>query len=223
MSLFEYLCVSPIEPLSNDGSFNLVFDKPFDSYPDKLPRFPNFMYDVNGVPPIRPNQSKIVSPRHKTLEKMGRYWHQFMTFDIKEDDLIEVMWYECGQTKKTDTGPWTRILSWFDNGLDYVCKYDTAMVSWKELTSPEIRSVWTKFPYAKDNRVNLSMFRIPFALQGTELCPNDDFIMLWRPEEDDYNKYGDIHGLCDLDQPNAIYAVLSRALDHSQIKVVILL
>jgi hypothetical protein len=175
--LLESLCVSPTASLSEDGSFNPVFDKPMDSYPDKLPRFPKFMYDVDGVPPIRPNQTKIVSPRHKPLEKMGRYWHRFMTFDIKEDDLIEVMWYECGQTKKTDTRPWTRILSWFDNGLDYVCKYDTAMISWKELTSPEIRSMWSKLPYAKDNRVNLSMFRTPFALQGTELRPGDDLIM----------------------------------------------
>jgi len=97
------------------------------------------------------------------------------------------------------------------------------MVSWKDLTSPEIRSVWTKLPYAKDNRVNLSMFKNPFALQGTELRSGDDLIMLWKPEEDDYNKYGDIHGRCDLDQPNAIYVVLSRALDHSHIKVVNLL
>ena len=99
------------------------------------------MYDVDGVPLIRPNQTKIVSPRHKMLEKTGWYWIQFMTFDINDNDLIEVMWYECSQTTKTHTGPWTRILLWFDNGLDYVCKYYTAMVSWKELMSPEIRSM----------------------------------------------------------------------------------
>jgi hypothetical protein len=223
LSLFESLCVSPIEQLSNDDSFKPVFEKPLDSYPDKLPRFPLLMYDVDGVPPIRPNQTKIVSPRHKMLEKMGRWWFQLMTRDIKDDDLIEVMWYECGQAKKTQSGPWTRIHAWFDNGLDYVCKYDTAMVSWKELMSPEIRSVWPKFPYAKDNKVNLSMFRTPFALQGTELRPGDDLIMLWKPEDEEDNHFGDIHGWCDEDQPNAIYVVLSRALEHSQIKVVNLL
>ncbi len=74
LSLFESLCVSPRESLSADDSFNPVFDKPLDSYPDKLPRFPLLMYDVDGVPPIRPNQTKIVSPRHKMLEKIGRYW-----------------------------------------------------------------------------------------------------------------------------------------------------
>jgi hypothetical protein len=200
-----------------------VFEKPLDSYPDKLPRFPLLMYDVDGVPPIRPNQTKIVSPRHKMLEKMGRWWFPFLTRDIKDDDLIEVMWYECGQTKKTQSGPWTRIHSWFDNGLDYVCKYDTAMVSWKELMSPEIRSLWPKFPYAKDNKVNLSMFRTPFALQGTELRPGDDLIMLWKPEDEEDTHFGDIHGWCDEDQPNAIYVVLSRALEHSQIRVVNLL
>ena len=97
------------------------------------------------------------------------------------------------------------------------------MVSWKELMSPEIRSVWPKFPYAKDNRVNLSMFRTPFALQGTEVRPGDDLIMLWRPEDDGDDKFGDIHGWNDSEQPNAIYVVLSRALDHSQVKVVNLL
>jgi hypothetical protein len=235
LALFESLCVSPITTLSDNSSdddgdddddgdeFNPVFEKPMDSYPDKMPRFPIFIYDVHGVPPIRPNQTKLVSPRHKMLEKMGRYWLKFMTSNIQEDDLIEVMWYECGQTRKTVTGPWTRVLSWFDNGLDYVCKYDTAMVSWKELMSPEIRSVWPKFPYAKDNRVNLSMFRTPFALQGTELRPGDDLIMLWRPEDDGDDKFGDIHGWNDSEQPNAIYVVLSRALDHSQVKVVNLL
>jgi len=89
--------------------------------------------------------------------------------------------------------------------------------------SPEIRSVWTKFPYAEDNRVNLSMFRTPFALQGTELRPGDDLIMLWRSEDEGDDKFGDIHGWDDSDQPTAIYVGLSRALDHSQVKVVNLL
>jgi hypothetical protein len=80
------------------------------------------MYDVDGFPPIRPNQTKIVSPRHKMLEEMGRYWFQLMASDIKGNDLIEVMWYECGQTKKTAFDQWARILSWFDYGLEYVCK-----------------------------------------------------------------------------------------------------
>jgi hypothetical protein len=157
------------------------------------------MFDEDGVPPIRPNHAKIVYPRHKMLEKLGRHWFKLLTSDIGDDDLIEVMWYECGQTIKTSTGPWTRILSWFDDGLDYVCKYDTAMSSWKELMSPEIRALWPKFPYAKDNRVNLSMFRTPFALRGTELRPNDDLIMLWTPESEDDNMFGNVHGWSDPD------------------------
>ncbi len=95
------------------------------------------------------------------------------------------MWYECGQTKKTMTGPWTNILAWFDNGLDYVCKYDIAMISWRELRSPGVRPLWPNFPYHKENRVKLSMFRTPFALQGTELCPGDALIMLWKRDDED--------------------------------------
>ena len=223
LSTFETLCVSP---LASDGEhvFNPVFAKPMDSYADKLPRFPIFVFDEDGVPPIRPNQTKIVSPRHKMLEKMGMFWLNSMSHDVDDDDLIEVMWYECGQTKKTATGPWTDILAWFDNGLDYVCKYDTAMVSWKELRSPEVCAIWPKFPYHKENRVNLSMFRTPFALQGTELRPGDDLIMLWnRDDKDEADMFKNVHGWHDPDQPNAIYVVLSRALDHTQIKVVHLL
>ena len=107
-----------------------------------------------------------------------------MMLEIKEDDLIEVMWYECGQTKRIAYGKWTCIFSCFDNGLDYECKNDTAMVSWKELMSPKTCAVWPKFHHAKDNRINLSMFRTPFILQGTELRPGSDLIMMWRPEDD---------------------------------------
>jgi len=113
--LFESLCVSPLskpfDDIDNDDEFNPVFEKPMESYPDEIPIFPIFIYDVDGIPPIRPNQTKVVSPRQKMLEKMGRYWLKLLTSDIQEDDLIEVMWYECDQTRKTQTGPWTRILS----------------------------------------------------------------------------------------------------------------
>jgi hypothetical protein len=69
------------------------------------------------------------------------------------------------------------------------------MVSWKELISPEIRDVWPKLPYAKDKWVIISMFRAPFALQGTELHPGDDLIILWKPEDDDdRDVFNDIHG-----------------------------
>ena len=70
--LFKSLCASPLSSLSDGNIFNLKFDKPLDSYPDKLPRFPIFMYDIDIVLSISPNQTKIVSPRHKILEKMGR-------------------------------------------------------------------------------------------------------------------------------------------------------
>ena len=103
-----------------------------DSYADKLSRFPMFMFDEDGVPPIRPNQTKIVSPRHKMLEKRGRFWLNSMSRDIDDDDLVEIMWYECSKTKKTASGPWTVILAWFDNGLDHVCKYDTAIYGFLE-------------------------------------------------------------------------------------------
>ena len=67
------------------------------------------------------------------------------------------------------------------------------------------------------------MFRTTFALQGTELRPGGDLIMLWKPEDEEDHHFGDIHGWCDPDKPNAIYVVLSRSLEHSQIKVVNLL
>jgi hypothetical protein len=65
--------VSPLPSSDELDIFNPIFDKPMDSYADKLPRFPIFVFDGDGVPPIRPNQTKIVSPRHKILEKMGRF------------------------------------------------------------------------------------------------------------------------------------------------------
>jgi hypothetical protein len=224
VNLFTSLCVSPIAFPNN--VFNPVFAKPLDSYSDKIPRFPIFNIDDDGYPPIRPCHTKIVSPRHKMLQKMGKFWLDFMSSEIDDDDLIEVMWSECGQIPKTKTGPWTQILAWFDNGLDYVCKYDTAMVPWRELKSPDVREVWTKFPYHKESRVNLSMFRTPFALQGTELRPEDDLIMLRKIEESidgEDATFGDVDGWLDPDQPNAVYVVLSRALDHAQIRVINLL
>ncbi len=69
------------------------------------------------------------------------------------------------------------------------------------------------------------MFRTPFALQGTELRPDDDLIMLWMAEDDDADETVTVnaHGWLDKDQPNAVYVVLSRALDHRQIKMVTIL
>ena len=224
VDLFTSLCVSPLVPWN--GVFNPVFAKPMDSYLDKIPRFPIFNIDDDGYPPIRPNHTKIVSPRHKMLQKMGKFWLNFLSSELDDDDMVEVMWSECGQQIKHKEGAWAQIHSWFDNGLDYLCKYDTAMVSWRELKSPQVREVWTDFPYHKKNRVNLSMFRTPFALQGTELLPGDDLIMLWKLDEPDDREdvmFKDVHGWLDPDQPNAVYVVLSRALDHTQIKVINLL
>ena len=90
--------------------------------------------------------------------------------------------------------------------------------------SLEVRAIWPDFPHHKDNIVNLSMFRTPFALQGTELRPDDDLIMLWLAGDGDESDISrNVHGWLDPDKPNVIYVVLSRALEHTQIKVVALL
>ena len=116
-------------------------------------------------------------------------------------------------TKKRIDGEWSRVHAWFPSESAYICKYDTAMVSWKELRDPEVQALWKTFPYQKLSCINLSMFRTPFALQGTELRHEDDIITLWQGEEQD-------NGWSDDDQPNAVYVVLSRALHHKQVTMV---
>jgi hypothetical protein len=197
LSLYKSLCTRPRE-----------------GFVDEL--FPRFVRMAWNAPflNIRPNNTKIVSPRHKILETMGQRWLNHMTSAYEDDMLIEVMWSKCGMTKKNKSDTeYSRIHSWFDNDSEYICKYDTAMVSWKELNNPEVRAVWKTFPYQKLSCINLSMFRTPFALQGTELRLEDDIITLWRGEEQD-------NGWSDDDQPNAVYVVLSRALYHKQIMMV---
>ena len=198
LTLFNSLCANRDVTMHNDTGY---------------PNFLRVRFDSEFMPKIRPNHTKIVSPRHKILQNMGRLWFHSMTADFTDETMIEVMWSNCGQTMKTPNGKYSRFLSWFDTEQDYVCKYDTAMVSWKELMHPEVRSLWPSFPYEKDSAVNLSMFRTPFALQGTELAPEDNMIMLW--EGNDVN-----NGWSDEEQPNAVYVVLSRVIHHTQITMV---